>query len=82
MICRDGKLLVSYVYTHLLAIVECDNRAVRLIGGGFENEGTVEVCTIRQWSYIADANFTSSNAYVICRQLGYTQGLCKSLVHC
>lgn len=62
-------------------IIDCKNGDVRLVGGGFENEGTVEVCSNRQWSYIADTNFTNTNALVICRQLGYTAGLSESLCY-
>ncbi|XP_019854372.1 PREDICTED: scavenger receptor cysteine-rich domain superfamily protein-like [Amphimedon queenslandica] len=53
---------------------DCNNGDVRLTGGFFDNEGTVEVCGNRQWSYVSDANFTANNARVICRQLGYPNG--------
>ena len=52
----------------------CNNGDVRLIGGGFENEGTVQVCYGNLWGLISDNNWNDNNARVVCNQLGYTGG--------
>ena len=45
-----------------------------MVGGDFENEGTVEVCLDNLWGLIADTGWTDGDAKVVCSQLGYTVG--------
>ena len=45
---------------------------IRLQGGDFVNEGRVEVYCNEQWGTICDDGFGSTEAPVICRQLGYS----------
>ena len=59
---------------YLLFYEGCNNGDVRLIGGGFENEGTVQVCYGNLWGLISDNNWNDNNARVVCNQLGYTGG--------
>ena len=47
---------------------------MRLVGGDFENEGTVEVCIDNIWSLVSDNIWNVANAMVVCNQLGYTGG--------
>ena len=47
---------------------------MRLVGGGFANEGTVEVCMDHMWGLVSDAGWNASHAKVVCRQLGFTSG--------
>lgn len=54
--------------------IACTNGQIRLVGGDFENEGTIEVCVQSLWSYITDVSWTGANARVICNQLGYSGG--------
>ena len=37
-----------------MIIIECTNGDVRLVGGEYENEGTVEVCYNNLWGQISD----------------------------
>lgn len=52
----------------------CTNGDVRLSGGPFDNEGTVEVCYSGLWGLVADSGWTNGDARVVCNQLGYTEG--------
>ena len=45
---------------------------IRLQGGEFLNQGRVEVYCNGQWGTLCDDGFSSTEASVICRQLGYS----------
>lgn len=50
----------------------CNETAIRLVGGPTPNQGRVEICLNGAWGTVCDDDFGSSEAMVICRQLGYT----------
>lgn len=52
----------------------CSNGDVRLVGGNFENEGTVQVCYNGRWGQVSDQQWDANDARVVCNQLGYTGG--------
>ena len=49
----------------------CTHGDVRLVGGSNEREGTVEVCLSGAWGTICSDGWGSTDAGVVCRQLGY-----------
>lgn len=53
-------------------IENCQNGEVRLIGGGDELEGRVEVCYENTYGTVCDNGFNMQAASVVCRQLGYS----------
>lgn len=55
-------------------MLACTNGDVRLVGGHFENEGTVEVCYNNLWGLVTDSGWNAADSRVVCNQLGYTGG--------
>ena len=51
----------------------CNDFAIRLVNGSTIDplEGRVEVCINNAWGTICDTGFSTDDAEVICRQLGY-----------
>ena len=43
---------------------------VRLTGTGRPNHGQLEILVDDQWGTVCDDNWTETNTYVVCRQLG------------
>ena len=50
---------------------DCSSGQLRLVGGSSENEGRVEICYDNQWGTICDNGWSSEDAKVVCRQLGF-----------
>ena len=50
----------------------CNDGDIRLVNGSVANEGRVEICYNNRWGTVCDDLFGSTEATVICRQLGYS----------
>ena len=49
----------------------CQDGDVRLVGGQIANEGRVEVCFDGRWGTVTDNGWSTTDAEVVCRELGY-----------
>ena len=49
----------------------CNSRDIRLVGGTTMYEGRVELCYNETWGTICDGFWTTNDANVACRQLGF-----------
>ncbi len=49
----------------------CTDGDLRLADGNINNEGRVEICIGNVWGTVCDDVFTSVDAQVVCRHLGY-----------
>ena len=61
----------NFILKLILLLDNCTDGQVRLIGGTRKAEGTVEVCYNGLWGSICHASWDTSDATVVCRQLGY-----------
>ena len=67
-------MLKSKNYHLSVCFIVCDDGSVRLMGGNFENEGTIEVCFGNLWGLISDSGWSDGDAQIVCNQLGYGGG--------
>ena len=64
----------SFIVYIIYILVGCKEGSVRLTGGHYDNEGTVQVCYNNLWGLISDKGWTDGDARVVCNSLGYTGG--------
>ena len=71
---QSMKLDVHHIYSNFHT-APCTTGQLRLAAGNIANEGRVEICIGNVWGTVCDDSWSSNDATVVCRQLGYsTQG--------
>ena len=60
--------------TTVCLFTECEDGKLRLVGGEYNNEGTVELCYNNLWGQISDVGWSNEDAKVVCNYLGYKNG--------
>ena len=65
------KCVYFCLYFTMTVRAGCANGDLRLVNGGNESEGIVEICRDEAWGSIATLGWSVYDAQVTCRQLGY-----------
>ena len=65
-------VLYHLPYTANMTCAVCNYGDIRLVGGSYNNEGTVEVCVNNTWGTVCSDKWGDEDASVVCAQLGYS----------
>lgn len=67
--------LWSFLYCQSLCwsvVGACTTGQIRLAGGNNNLQGRLEVCFAGQWATVTDDGWSTPDAKVVCRQLGFS----------
>ena len=66
-------IIIISMYNKLyMSFLACSHGSLRLVGGSSATQGRVEICLNSQWGTVCDDFWGTSDAWVVCRQLGYS----------
>ena len=65
-------MLVWYCFKKSTAAQSCSHGTLQLVGGQSSNEGRVEICINGVWGTVCHSSWSSNDAQVVCRQLGFS----------
>ena len=54
-------------------LVPCSTGQLRLVGANITNAGRVEICLGNVWGTVCDNGWSTTDAAVVCSQLGYSR---------
>ena len=69
--CEYGVLCLLFTEPST-SFANCTDEQIRLVGGGNDSLGRVEVCFNNAWGTVCNSRFGTNEAKVICRQLGFS----------
>ena len=73
----------SYVMVFYLSTGVCNDGDIRLAGSAVPRQGRVEVCYREAWGTVCDNLWSTNDANVACRQLGFSRfGVCVCVRMC
>ena len=77
------QLYIIYIYILILLYFcsGCPEGDIRLVEGNTNLEGHVEICKDNSWGLVCQNSWGTSDARVVCRQLGFsTTGMCHIII--
>ena len=66
-----AKLNLYNSHSHVFHLADCLDGQLRLIQHYIESSGRIEICSNQRWETLSYQEWTSSNAYVACNELGF-----------
>jgi hypothetical protein len=67
----SDNIILTFQNTPDILGVTCNQGSVR-VSGGSSQQGRVEICINNNWGTICDDGWSTIDANIVCRQLGYS----------